>query len=498
MSAFIGIDLGTTYSAVSYIDDTGRSKIVHNSAGSNVTPSCIDFSGGKAEVGEEARKSLGMSDTIAARFKRDMGSTTTTYNIEGNEHTPTDCSAIVLKKLLQDTKEAIGEVGEAVVTIPANFANEARNATMTAAKQAGLDVKYIINEPTAAALYYAFQSGDGLHGHYAVYDLGGGTFYVTILKVEGQDIEVVTSGGINRLGGDDFDTVLQKIVQKKYKEKNGEDLEEADFTKTYAEDQKKSLSKRDKVNVRVMRTNIKVTREEFEQEISSLVAQTEMLCESIIDEAGITVSDIQEVLLAGGSTRMPVVLESIRRVFKKDPVASVNVDEVVALGASLYAAYKGDQSKLSKTQQNSIKKIKVAEVTQQFFGTISTRYDENRNEDREGVSLLIQKNEKIPCSVTRTFYTAHDGQEIINCQITESGSAEEDIRFVKIIASKELSLPPNRPAGQKIEITYSFDDSQIMHTSFVDVESGKNTEIKLSLTASSESGSNKIDKFTVE
>jgi len=247
-----------------------------------------------------------------------------------------------------------------------------------------------------------------------------------------------------------------------------------------------------------MRTNIKVTREEFEQEISSLVAQTEMLCESIIDEAGITVSDIQEVLLAGGSTRMPVVLESIRRVFKKDPVASVNVDEVVALGASLYAAYKGDQSKLSKTQQNSIKKIKVAEVTQQFFGTISTRYDENRNEDREGVSLLIQKNEKIPCSVTRTFYTAHDGQEIINCQITESGSAEEDIRFVKIIASKELSLPPNRPAGQKIEITYSFDDSQIMHTSFVDVESGKNTEIKLSLTASSESGSNKIDKFTVE
>ena len=358
MSAFIGIDLGTTYSAVSYIDDTGRSKIVHNSAGSNVTPSCIDFSGGKAEVGEEARKSLGMSDTIAARFKRDMGSTTTTYNIEGNEHTPTDCSAIVLKKLLQDTKEAIGEVGEAVVTIPANFANEARNATMTAAKQAGLDVKYIINEPTAAALYYAFQSGDGLHGHYAVYDLGGGTFDVTILKVEGQDIEVVTSGGINRLGGDDFDTVLQKIVQKKYKEKNGEDLEEADFTKTNAEDQKKSLSKRDKVNVRVMRTNIKVTREEFEQEISSLVAQTEMLCESIIDEAGITVSDIQEVLLAGGSTRMPVVLESIRRVFKKDPVASVNVDEVVALGASLYAAYKGDQSKLSKTQQNSIKKTR--------------------------------------------------------------------------------------------------------------------------------------------
>jgi len=497
MASFIGIDLGTTYSAVSYIDDTGRSKIVHNSEGQNITPSCIAFDGNTIDVGERARKQLG-DDNVAARFKRDMDSTTTTYNIEGNEYTPTDCSAIVLKKLLQDAKEAIGEIGEAVVTIPANFANEARNATMTAAKQAGLNIKYIINEPTAAALYYAFQSGDGLHGHYAVYDLGGGTFDVTILKVEGQDIEVVTSGGIARLGGDDFDTVLQKIVQKKYKEKTGEDLEGVDYTKTNAEDDKRSLSKRDKVNVRVVRTNIKVTREEFEQEISSLVAQTEMLCESIIDEAGITVSDIQEILLAGGSTRMPIVLESIRRVFKKDPVASVNVDEIVALGASLYAAYKGDQSKLSKTQQNSIKKIKVAEVTQKYFGTISMIYDENRNARKEGVSILIKKNEKIPCSITSTFYTSHDGQEIIDCQITEAGSAETDPRFVNIVASKELSLPPNRPAGQEIEITYSFDDSQIMHTSFVDVESGKKTEIKLSVTASSESGSNKIDKFTVE
>ena len=499
MASFIGIDLGTTYSAVSYIDDTGRSKIVHNSEGSNITPSCIDFADGKAVVGEGARRSLGLSDTIASRFKRDMDSSKT-YSIEGDEYTPTDCSAIVIKKLLQDTKAAIGEVGEAVVTIPANFANEARNATMNAAKQAGLDIKYIINEPTAAALYYAFQSGDGLHGYYAVYDLGGGTFDVTILKVEGQDVEVVTSGGITRLGGDDFDTALQQIVQKKYKEKNGEDPEEGDYTKTNAEDDKKSLSKRDKVNARVVRTNIKVTREEFEQEISSLVAQTEMLCESIIDEAGIKVSDIQEVFLAGGSTRMPVVLESIRRVFKKDPVASVNVDEVVALGASLYAAYKGDQSKLSKTQQNSIKRIRVAEVTQKCFGFISLKHDENRGEDRENVSVLIQKNEKIPCSVTRSFYTAHEGQVAVNCRITEASDSTNDPRFVNVKASQELPLPANRPAGQEIEVTYSFDDSQIMHASFVDVESGKKKEIKLSITESesSEGGSNKIDKFIVE
>ncbi len=493
MSAFIGIDLGTTYSAVSYMDDTGRSKIVHNSEGSNITPSCIDFADGKAVVGEEARKSLGLSDTIAARFKRDMGSTTTTYNIEGNEYTPIDCSAIILKKLLQDTKKEIGEVGEAVVTIPANFANEARVATMSAAKQAGLDVKYIINEPTAAALYYAFQSGDGLHGHYAVYDLGGGTFDITILKVEGQDIEVITSGGVARLGGDDFDTVLQKIVQKKYKEKNGEDPEESDYTKTKAEEDKKSLSKRDKVNARVVRTNIKVTREEFEQEISSLVAQTEMLCESIIDEAGIKVSDIQEVFLAGGSTRMPVVLESIRRVFKKDPVASVNVDEVVALGASLYAAYKGDQSKLSATQKNSIKKIKVVEATAMCFGTIVINDDRDKQ-----VIIIIEKDEKVPCSVTKSVFTMYEGQEEIYCRVTESKASETDPRFVKVLFEELLPLPPNREAGKEIQITYSFDDSQIMHASFLDVESGEKKEIKLSITESLEGGSNKIDKFIVE
>jgi molecular chaperone DnaK len=497
MAAFIGIDLGTTYSAVSYIDDTGRSKIVHNSEGSNVTPSCIDFSDGKVVVGEEARRALGISNAIAARFKRDLD-TPKTYNIEGSEYSPTDCSAIVLKKMLQDAEKEIGEIGEAVVTIPANFSNEARNSTMAAAESSGLNVKYIINEPTAAALYYAFQSGDGLHGYYAVYDLGGGTFDISILKVKDQDVEVVTSGGVSRLGGDDFDTILQKIVQKKYKEKNGEDLEESDYTKTDAEEDKKSLSKRDKVNIRVMRINIKVTREEFEEEISSLIAQTEMLCESIIEEAGILHSDIQDVFLAGGSTRMPIILESIRRTFKKDPVASVNVDEVVALGASLYAAYKGDQSNLTLVQQNSIKRIKVAEVTQQCFGTVAMAFDENREEHKDKVIILIQKNEKIPCSVTRSFYTAYEGQNKIDCQITESTAAENDPRFVKIVESTELSLPEGRPAGQEIKVTYSFDDSQIMHASFIDMASGEKTTIKLSVAESLKGGSNKIDQITVE
>jgi len=496
MSAFIGIDLGTTYSAVSYIDDTGRPKVVHNSEGSNVTPSCIDFSNGKASVGEGARRSLGLSNSIAARFKRDMG-TSKIYKIDGQEYTPTDCSAIVLKKILQDTENVIGKVGEAVVTTPANFANEARNATLEAAKSAGLNVKHIVNEPTAAALYYAFQSGDDLHGHYAVYDLGGGTFDISIIKANGQDVEVITSDGVSRLGGDDFDIALQKIVQRKYKELTGEDLDEEDFTKTDAEEDKKSLSKRDSIKIRVMRNNIEVTRDEFEQEISSLIAQTEMLCESVIDEAKLKPSDIQDVFLAGGSTRIPAVLESVKRAFKKDPVSSVNVDEVVTLGAALYAAFKGDKSKLSSVQKNSIEKIKVSDATTKCFGTIVLSQNQ-KGELEDRVSILINKNDKIPCSVTKSYYTTHDNQESVSFTITESVAAETDPRFVKILWEDNLSLPPGRPEGQEIKVTYSYDDNQTINASFVDVSTGK--EMKHSLASVDENSkvNNKIDKFIVE
>lgn len=496
MGAFIGIDLGTTYSAVSYIDDTGRAKVIHNSDGENVTPSCIDFSEGRAEVGEQARKSLGMSDNIAARFKRDMG-TSNTYKIDGQTRTPTECSAIVLKKLVQDAEKQIGEVGEAVVTIPANFANEARTATLEAAKNAGLNVKYIVNEPTAAALYYAHQSGDELHGHYAVYDLGGGTFDISILKVNGQDVDVVTSDGVSRLGGDDFDIALQKIVRDKYKKETGENLDEEDFTKTDAENEKRSLSKRDSIKVRVMRNNIQVTRSEFEDSISSLIAQAEMLCESIVHEAGLTMEDIQEVFLVGGSTRMPIVQESLKRAFGKEPVASVNVDEVVALGASLYSAYKGDQSKLSPVQQNSIQKIKVSESTAKCFGTIALSQNQ-KGELEDKVSILINKNEKIPCSVTKSYYTTHDNQTTVEMSITESVSAETDPRFVNILWKRDLELPSGRPQGQEIKVTYSYDENQTVHAKFVDVDSGKELKTSLSSVVDSKGSSNKIDQFIVE
>ena len=422
MSSYIGIDLGTTFSAVATIDDSGRPVIVHNNEGSNITPSCVMQDDGILVVGESARKAWGSTpDRVAARFKRDMG-TQESFKVEGKDFTPTELSSLVLKKLKQDTESSIGSHCEAVVTIPANFSNEAREATMAAAKQAGLKVQYIINEPTAAALYYAFKNESELYGNYAVYDLGGGTFDVSIIKVSGQDIDVLATNGVSKLGGDDFDDVLVGIVAKKYLDASGEEMEPDDYSKNNAEEDKKSLSKRNKVTVKVVRKVFDVTRDEFEEAISSRIAQTEMLCEATLDEADLTPSDIRGVLLAGGSTRIPAVQESIKRVFKQDPISSVNVDEVVALGASLYAAYKGDKSNLSTVQKNAIAKITVLESTSKFFGTLALSFDQEREEHKMKNSIIIRKGEKIPCSVTDEFFTVSDGQTAIKCRITESNA----------------------------------------------------------------------------
>lgn len=502
MANYVGIDLGTTFSAVSTLDETGRPVIVHNQDGANITPSVISFSGpNEAMVGETARKVLWSDPNTLGRFKRDMG-TSRTFLAHGTEHTPTTLSALVLKKLKEDTIASIQSIEEAVVTIPANFANEAREETMAAAKLAGLNVKYIINEPTAAALYYAFKTGEELSGNYAVYDLGGGTFDISIIHVANHDVDVLATNGVSKLGGDDFDEALQRLICKKFKEETGEDLSGEDFTKNQAEEEKKTLSKRDRSIANVScpsgRANIKITREEFEEAISSLIAQTEMLCESTIDEAEISISDIQGVFLVGGSTRIPCIRESILRVFKKEPISTANVDEVVALGAALYAAYKSDRTKLSVVQKSSVGKIKVSEITSKCFGVISVVTDEARDNNKLFNSILITKGNKIPASLTESFFTRHDGQEGVDCQVTESSAPETDPRFVKIIWNGKLELPGGRAAGQKIDVTFSYDDNQIMKCSFLDVESGRKETVDLNMAAGSAAEDDGIEKFVVE
>ena len=210
MSNLVGIDLGTTYSAISRLDETGRPEIIDNSEGENITPSIVLFeSENNVVVGNVAQQNYGVDENTFGRFKREMANEKE-YEAFGKKYNPAALSSFVLKKLKEDAEDTIGPISEAVVTIPANFANQAREATLAAAKSAGLSIKNIINEPTAAALYYAYSSGEELNGVYAVYDLGGGTFDVSIIKVEGSDIDVLATDGVTKLGGDDYVDMLNK------------------------------------------------------------------------------------------------------------------------------------------------------------------------------------------------------------------------------------------------------------------------------------------------
>ncbi|MBC6440883.1 MAG: Hsp70 family protein [Rhodospirillales bacterium] len=504
MSAIVGIDLGTTFSAVARLDDAGRPVIVHNSDGQNITPSVVHFEepGSPAIVGEDARKMWGRDNTrTQGRFKRDMG-TDTMYRMVAGDMTPTDLSALVLQHLKSETEKAIGPIREAVVTVPANFANEAREATLAAAKIAGIDVKYIINEPTAAALYFAQQSGEDLRGIYAVFDLGGGTFDVTIVRVSGNDVEVLGSEGVSRLGGDDFDGKMFDLVAARYAEMTGGQLTKDDYPPSDREEDKKSLSRREKVIVNTVgdqgRININVTRAEYEEAISSYIAQMEMLCESALDEAKVSASRIDAVILAGGSTRTPAVQRCVSEVFGKNPVTFGNPDEVVALGAALYAAVRTDSANLNAIQRNKIESINLQERTHKYFGTLAIRFNEERQSKELENSIVIAKNTKIPCSVSKSYYTRADGQTQVTCRITEANAPESDPKFVKIIWEGDLTLPAGRPAGQEISVTFSYTDNQTMRCTFTDVATGTSKEIDLSMAQSEAVQEFDIEKFTVE
>ncbi len=512
MSSYIGIDLGTTFSVVATIDESGRPQIVRNpdsdEESPNLTPSCVHVGDETVKVGKipyQYCRTLAPGDYesngVIARFKQEMG-TSKTFNVKGKDYTPTDMSAAVLNKLKKVAENELGKIAEAVVTVPANFPNEAREATLEAAKRAGLNVKYIINEPTAAALYYAFKEGKELSGNYAVYDLGGGTFDISIIRLSGQDVEVVASNGLQKLGGLDFDESLGNVVKKKYSEMTNKELEIEDYIPGEAEEDKKSLSDAKRIvatGKEIEGEVVGVKRAEFEESISSLIAQTEMTCQSTLEEAGLEVSDIKGCFLAGGSTRIPAVSQSVERVFGQKPISTVNVDEVVALGAALYAAYKSDGKHLSSAQKKSVEGIKFSEVTNRCYGTTALVHSEARGESELENVVLIRKGEKIPCSVTESFYTVQDGQERVTCDVRESVNPEKDPRFTNLQWEDSLELPPGRPKGRQVEITLSYNDNQTMRCTFRDVESGRVLETKLEMGAGSTNDQNsEIDKFLVD
>ncbi len=503
MALYIGIDLGTTFSAVATLDKTGRPMILDNSdklqsPKKNITSSCVKVDNDKLVVGDEARKAFQMGEKNAiGRFKPDIGSSKK-FKVGGSQFSAMDLSAAVLKTLKKIAEDSSDSIAEVVITVPANFSHEARTNTIKAAKLAGLNVQNIIDEPTAAALFYAFKSGDSITGNFAVYDLGGGTFDVSVIKLfEGKEVEVITSDGLQRLGGDDFDKALIKIMKKKFESKFDVRFESnVHYSLDEAEQDKIVLSHVQKIQKIIEGEIFEITREEFEEEISPLIEQTLILCESVLKEAKLDENEIDAVFLAGGSTRIPKVLECIERIFGKKPTQTENVDEIVALGASLYAAYRSDRKYLTATQEASVNKMHVQDVTSDYFGTLAFRNDNKNEKMEEYVDIIIEKNAKRPCENTEVFFTRYEGQEAVDCSVTQSKTSEEDPKFVNVIWQGKLKLPKNRPAEREIHVTFSYDVNSIMHCKFEDKETGKITEIDLSMDESQPTS--EIDKFLVD
>lgn len=504
--AIIGIDLGTTNSLVAELDNTGRPRIVHNREGVNITPSVVHYqTGGKATVGQEAKSVIGIENDVFYEFKRDMG-TSLTYSSSRGEVTPTDLSALVLKRLKDDFESSVGKATAVVVTVPANFRNEAREATLAAAREAGLLTDILLNEPTAAALYYAKVSDLQLDGYYVVFDLGGGTLDVSVIKAKGNDVEVLASEGLQKLGGKDFDQKLFEIVSRKFKTATGIEFNAFDFgfSKNDAEEVKKSLSnvKEKKIQLfgqGIKPTSISVTREEFEEAISGLIAQTELLCETALAEAGLTPADVKEIFLAGGSSRIPLVKTTVSKFFGREALMSGNPDEAIALGAAIYAGFKADKKHLNPLQSQAVSGISFQEIAPAYFGILTV----DSNKKAMGItahqnSVIIEKNAKIPCSKTESFYTVADNQTSVNCTITQAPTPEVDPRFVRVIWKGSLDLPPGRQAGQEISVTYSYSENGTMHAEFLDVASSKKTEVDIAAQSEGAQTTIDINQFIVE
>ena len=430
--------------------------------------------------------------------KRHMGSTEKIYEIFGEKHTPVSISALILKKLKEDFEEVNGAIDTAVVTVPANFANEAREATAEAAKLAGLNVDNIINEPTAATFACSVLSSEELSGKYVIYDFGGGTFDCSIAEVQGQEIEILTSEGVQKLGGKDVDLALINLVAKKYKEETGKDLDSRSYSILQAEEDKKSLSDRESILISINQegfVDITITRDEFEEVISSLVLQAEMAVEVALDRLDLKPDQITDTVLVGGSTRIPLVKKSITKIFGKEPKLLGNPDELVALGAAIYATYKADGQILNPLQRRSIQKMNIQEVTGQCFGV--EIHDEATGGTKN--TVIINRNVKIPCSITESLYTIADNQTAVNCHVTSHPEKEEDLTFVRTEWKGKLDLPSGRPQGQEIKVTYSYTEDQRMRCIFLDVASGNETSVDLDeLRKSADKSTADIDQFKVE
>lgn len=462
-SKYVGIDLGTSTSSLAHLREDGNPEIVANSDGERLTPSVVFFDQfeGVKLVGTAARDKCDPERTVQ-HIKRHMDEPDFFIEIDGETWTPTEISSLILAKLKKDCSAQIGEIEDVVITVPANFNELARRATVAAGKLAGLNVFRIVNEPTAAALYYAHTQD--ISGRVMVYDLGGGTLDITILEVEDDNVDILMSEGARHLGGHDFDEILIELIAEEYKKKKGKDLllteEQKSQLLTLSEATKKLLSKLNVVSESFGSeiegiAELQITRATFEEAINRHLTRTVMLVEQALDTLGLAYDEIDHIVLVGGSTRVPIVSELLETQFGKKPVSCGNVDECVALGAALFAK----------------RALNVTEVCNHSYGTLALIEDAETGETKVQNSVVIPKNTPIPCSMSQIYTTSPEDDNLIEIEITQGDDL--DPRYVDIIGKIALEIPEDRPCESQVTVTYSYDENQRVMVEISDSYSGK-------------------------
>lgn len=491
MSKIIGIDLGTTNSCVAVMEG-GQPTVITNAEGSRTTPSIVAFTkDGERLVGEPAkRQAVTNADRTISSIKRDMG-TDHGRTIDGKKYSPQQISAMILSKLKSDAEQYLGEkVTEAVITVPAYFNDAQRQATKDAGKIAGLDVKRIINEPTAAALAYGLDNEK--EQKIMVYDLGGGTFDVSIIEIGDGVIEVLATNGDTHLGGDDFDQRIMNWMVDEFKKKEGVDLSKDTMAmqrlKEAAEKAKKELSASTTTNINLpfitatadgpKHFDMDLSRAKFEELISDLVEKTAIPVQNAMKDAGLSNSDIGKVLLVGGSTRVPCVVEKVKQLMGQEPSKNLNPDECVAIGASIQGGKLAGDAGAGDILLLDVTPLSLSIET---MGGVATR--------------LIERNTTIPTKKSQIFSTAADNQTAVDINVLQG--ERQFAKDNKSLGQFRLDgIPPAMRGVPQIEVTFDIDANGIVNVSAKDMGTGK--EQHITITAGSNMSDSDIDKAIKE
>jgi molecular chaperone DnaK len=470
MGKVVGIDLGTTYSAVAVVGANGKPEVLINRDGERITPSMVFFDADTALVGSMAKRSAAMAPLDVAQFvKRQMGNKDWRFEPSGGgSYSPEEISAIILKRLKEDAELFLGEgqVTSAVITVPAFFDDARRRATKDAGKIAGFNVLRVLNEPTAAALAFGLDLGGT--GTVLVYDLGGGTFDVTVMRIGDGVFDVLGTDGLHELGGFEWDNRLMLWLNEQYQKHGGADLTESFTTEAElrekAELAKRTLSSAPQARVILshegVTKTITVTRETFEDLTSDLLNQSRDLTISLVEELRLTFGEIDQALLVGGSTRMPMVARMLEEISGKPTLRAGNPDELVALGAAIQASLETGTEELSPSGAPPV----VLDVTSQALGVLALN-DERQMRN----TIIIPRNTKIPAKESDFFNTVRDGQTEIKLQVTQGD--DEDPEYVRLVTKEGgqlFSIPPY-PADAPIQITFHYDIDQTIQVEVTDL-----------------------------